>query len=52
VFSIPILAGLARYSDIYELTFEDFIVMNEILIVKYENEHRAQKHAERSAKKR
>ena len=45
-----ISAGLCDYKDIYTLSFEDFMNMNEILMVKNENERRAYKASERKNK--
>ena len=45
-----ISAGLCDYKDVYTLTLEDFLNMNEILTVKNENERRAYKAAERRNK--
>ena len=42
-----IVHGLCDYKDIYTLSLEDFMNMNEILMVKNENERRAHKAAER-----
>ena len=47
----PISEGLCAYKDIYELSLEDFINMNEIVMVKHENERRARKAAEKKSKK-
>jgi hypothetical protein len=45
-----ISAGLCDYKDIYHLSLEDFMNMNEILMVKNENERRAHRAAERKHK--
>ena len=37
----PIVNGLCKYGSIYTLSLEDFFDMNEILMVKFENERRA-----------
>jgi hypothetical protein len=49
-FAVPIMKGMAKYSDIENLELYDFAVMNEILLVQNENEKRAQDAAERKAK--
>jgi hypothetical protein len=49
ILAIPIMHGLARYSDLYSLTLLDFMRMNEILLVKNENESRAYKSGANSA---
>lgn len=51
IFAVPILKGMVSYADIDKLELYDFIVMNEMILVQNENESRAQKAAERSAKK-
>jgi hypothetical protein len=49
-FAVPIMKGMAKYSEINELELYDFMVMNEILLVQNENEKRAQAAAEKKAK--
>lgn len=44
-----ISAGMCNYKDIYVLSLEDFINMNEILMVNNENERRAHRAAERKS---
>ena len=51
LFAVPIMRGMASYVDIDKLELYDFIVMNEMLLVQGENERRANKAAERKAKK-
>ena len=51
LFAVPIMRGMATYSDIDRLELYDFIVMNEIISVQNENEIRANKYAEAKAKK-
>lgn len=45
-----ISSGMCDYKDIYTLSLEDFMNMNEILMVKNENERRAYKASERKSK--
>ena len=47
ILSAPISFGLCHYGAVHALSLEDFYNMNEILSVKFENERRAQKAAER-----
>ena len=49
VLSAPIEFGLCSYKDIYELELFDFICMNELLMVKWENERRANRAAEKKS---
>ena len=49
VLAIPIMRGMAKFSDIKTLTLYDFIVMNEILAVQAENEHIAYESEKRKA---
>ena len=51
LFAIPIMRGMASYSDINRLELIDFFVMNEIVLVQDENERRAHKAAEKGASK-
>ncbi len=48
---MPIDAGLCSYGDIYTLSIDDFANMNEILMVRSENEKRARAVEERKRKK-
>lgn len=38
--AVPVQAGLCKFEDIYRLPLDAFLDMNEILIVKAENERR------------
>ena len=44
LFATPVSAGLCQYGDIYRLSLDDFLNMNEILLVKSENERRLYEH--------
>ena len=50
MFAIPIMRGMASYSDIEKLDLIDFITMNEMVMVLDENERRANKSAEGAKK--
>jgi hypothetical protein len=41
VIAVPIMRGMASYSDIFKLELYDFVRMNEMLLVHGENEKRA-----------
>ena len=48
--AVPIMHGMATVSDLRTLELGDFMLMNEILLVKFENERRAREYAERKAR--
>ena len=50
--SVPIMAGLVSYTDLPDMTLDDFKRLNEVLAVKSENEHRAHKAAESESKRK
>ncbi|MEE9451372.1 MAG: hypothetical protein V3V61_01285 [Gammaproteobacteria bacterium] len=39
--AVPIVEGLCSYKDIYTLTIDDFLAMNEIVSIKRYNEEQA-----------
>lgn len=49
LFAVPIMHKMCSYADIYRLDLYDFILMNEILQVKFENEDRARKASQNKA---
>jgi len=50
IFAVPIMKGMAKYSDLDTLELYDFIVMNEIIMVQNRNERLAHEAAESRAK--
>ena len=50
MFAVPILEGLCTYGDVYKLSLDDFVIMNEIVDVKHHNDDVMYKESERKAK--
>jgi hypothetical protein len=50
VLAVPIMRGMASYSDLKTLKLYDFIRMNEMLLVQGENESRLNEAAGKKAK--